>query len=64
MYSFEYYGNKTNNAGAKFLTGLPIVSHQNDNIKLEKIVAHGDDLAYLFDLRDLFGNAIIDDNKV
>lgn len=58
MYSFEYYGNNTNNAGSKFLSGLPIVSKINPNETSDKIVAHGDELAYLFDLRDVFGNSI------
>lgn len=57
MYSFEYYGNKTN-GGSKFLAGLPIVS--KGDTKADKIVAHGDELAYLFDVRDMFGNPIDD----
>lgn len=58
MYSFEYCGNKTQNAGANFLAGLPIVSNSNSSTSIEKIVAHGDELAYLFELKDVFGNSI------
>lgn len=58
MYSFEYFGNRTKEGGSKFLAGLPIVSKRDR--KADKIVAHGDELAYLFDLRDVFGNPIDD----
>lgn len=56
LYSFEFYGNKS--SGTKFLAGLPIVSMKNDTNTDEKYVSHGDELGYLFDLRDLFGNPL------
>lgn len=53
LYSFEYAGT-TKTRGATFLKGLPLVS-TSDRSRNEKLVAHGDELAYLFDARDLFG---------
>lgn len=52
LYSFEYLG--TSGRGYHFLNGLPIVSKN----KIDKTVAHGDELIYLFDAFDLFGNPI------
>ncbi|XP_005185445.1 carboxylesterase 1E [Musca domestica] len=52
MYSFEYNG--TTSKGLNFLRGLPIVGDKvnSDN----SVVGHGDELGYLFDCNDLFGN--------
>lgn len=55
LYSFEYAGSTVK--GSAFLKGLPIVS-ENNSIGDEPIVSHGDDLAYLFDVRDLDGTPI------
>ncbi|XP_014087308.2 carboxylesterase 1D [Bactrocera oleae] len=55
MYSFEYNG--TRSKGIHFLRGLPIVSEYADNRNSE-VVAHGDELGYMFDANDLFGNPI------
>ncbi|XP_050320639.1 carboxylesterase 1D-like [Bactrocera neohumeralis] len=55
MYSFEYNG--TRSKGVHFLRGLPIVSEYADNSNTE-LVAHGDELGYMFDANDLFGNPI------
>ncbi|XP_011187375.2 carboxylesterase 1E [Zeugodacus cucurbitae] len=55
MYSFEYNG--TRSKGIHFLRGLPIVSEQASSNNPE-IVAHGDELGYMFDANDLFGNPI------
>ncbi|XP_004531574.1 carboxylesterase 1E [Ceratitis capitata] len=57
MYSFEYNG--TRSKGVNFLRGLPIVSEQSANSNPE-LVAHGDELGYMFDANDLFGNPIPD----
>lgn len=54
LYSFEYLG--TSGRGYHFLNGLPIVSKN----KVENVVAHGDELIYLFDAFDLFGNPIVE----
>lgn len=51
LYSFEYAG-KTKTSGSTFLNGLPLVA--NDK-KTDDKIAHGDELAYLFDARDIFG---------
>lgn len=54
MYSFEYNG--TTSKGINFLRGLPIVADtKNTN---PEIVAHGDELGYMFDCNDVFGNPI------
>lgn len=54
MYSFEYNG--TRSKGINFLRGLPIVSeHANDK---PETVAHGDELGYMFDANDIFGNPL------
>ncbi|XP_018796591.1 PREDICTED: carboxylesterase 5A-like [Bactrocera latifrons] len=55
MYSFEYNG--TRSKGIHFLRGLPIVSEYADNGN-SGLVAHGDELGYMFDANDLFGNPI------
>ncbi|XP_011180382.2 carboxylesterase 1F [Zeugodacus cucurbitae] len=55
MYSFEYNG--TRSKGIHFLRGLPIVSEYAGNRNSE-MVAHGDELGYMFDANDLFGNPI------
>lgn len=55
MYSFEYNG--TRSKGIHFLRGLPIVSEQPGSSNPE-VVAHGDELGYMFDTNDLFGNPI------
>ncbi|XP_054743601.1 carboxylesterase 1E [Anastrepha obliqua] len=55
IYSFEYNG--TRSKGINFLRGLPIVSEQSANSNPE-VVAHGDELGYMFDANDLFGNPI------
>lgn len=55
LYSFEYSG--SNVKGSHFLKGLPVVAG-NNSIGDEIIIGHGDDLAYLFDVRDLHGNPI------
>ncbi len=52
LYSFEYSG--SNAKGSAFLKGLPVVGG-NNSIGDEPVVSHGDELAYLFDVRDLFG---------
>nr|AID61343.1 esterase [Calliphora stygia] len=54
MYSFEYNG--TISKGINFLRGLPIVADtKNDN---PEVVAHGDELGYMFDCNDIFGNPL------
>lgn len=56
MYSFEYNG--TGSKGINFLRGLPIVMNKsNDN---NDIVAHGDELAYMFNVNDIYGNSLQD----
>lgn len=55
LYSFEYSG--SNAKGSAFLQGLPVVAG-NNSIGNEPVVSHGDDLAYLFDVRDLDGTPI------
>lgn len=54
LYSFEHVG-RSSNRGATFLRGLPIVGNSKPS---NATVAHGDELAYLFDARDIFGKAI------
>nr|XP_017107337.2 carboxylesterase 5A [Drosophila bipectinata] len=55
MYSFEYNGTKSK--GINFLRGLPIVS-ESANDKPET-VAHGDEIGYMFDANDIFGNPLV-----
>lgn len=52
LYSFEHVG-QSSKRGSTFLNGLPIVSNANPS---NNTVAHGDELAFLFDARDIFGN--------
>lgn len=52
LYSFDYSGKSAK--GSDFLSGLPIVA-ENNSIQEEPVVGHGDDLVYLFDVRDLHG---------
>ncbi|KAM8715968.1 hypothetical protein ACLKA7_002929 [Drosophila subpalustris] len=54
MYSFEYNG--TQSKGINFLRGLPIVSEQAHD--KPETVAHGDELGYMFDANDIFGNPL------
>lgn len=56
LYSFEYVG-KSKTSGASFLNGLPLVT-KSKRSQREKLVAHGDELSYLFDARDLFGQPL------
>jgi carboxylesterase type B len=53
FYNFDYHGD-VGSSGRKFLKPLPLVSKQ----KAKGFVAHGDDLAYLFDAHDIYGNRI------
>lgn len=57
LYSFEHIG-KSSNRGSTFLNGLPIVGNAKSTNDTPKTVAHGDELAYLFDAHDIFGKAI------
>lgn len=54
LYSFEHVG-KSSSRGAAFLRGLPIVGNTQP---ANNTVAHGDELAYLFDARDIFGKPL------
>ncbi|EDW63863.1 liver carboxylesterase 1 [Drosophila virilis] len=54
MYSFEYNGTKSK--GINFLRGLPIVSEQAQD--KPELVAHGDELGYMFDANDIFGEPL------
>lgn len=54
LYSFEYSG-ETKMRGSAFLTGLPLVSQEATN---KEKVAHGDELIYLFDARDIYGASL------
>lgn len=54
LYSFEHVG-QSSNRGSTFLTGLPIVGNEKS---ANNTVAHGDELAYLFDARDIFGKQL------
>lgn len=54
MYSFEYNGTKSK--GINFLRGLPIVAMEENPDP--EIVAHGDELGYMFDVNDIFGNPV------
>ncbi|XP_075152885.1 carboxylesterase 1E-like [Haematobia irritans] len=56
MYSFEYNG--TTSKGINFLRGLPLVADtkNSDNEK----VGHGDELGYMFDCNDIYGNPLPD----
>lgn len=54
LYSFEHVG-QSSGRGENFLKGLPIVGNTKPN---NNTVAHGDELAYLFDARDIFGKPL------
>lgn len=51
LYSFEHIS-ESSSRGSTFLHGLPIVGNAKP---ANKTVAHGDELAYLFDVHDIFG---------
>lgn len=53
FYQFEHIG-EASPSGKYFLKPLPIVSKNNS----KGLVAHGDELGYLFDVYDVFGNRI------
>lgn len=53
FYNFDYHGD-IGSSGQKFLKPLPLVSKQRP----KGFVAHGDDLVYLFDAHDIYGNRI------
>lgn len=57
LYSFEHIG-KSSNRGSTFLNGLPIVGNAKSTNDTHETVAHGDELAYLFDAHDIFGKPI------
>lgn len=59
VYSFEHVSQKTVR-GATFLKGLPIVGNTKPT---NNTVAHGDELAFLFDARDIFGKHIQNNNN-
>lgn len=52
LYRFEHVG--TSASGKHFLSSLPLVS----KTETKNVVAHGDDLIYLFELCDLYGKPI------
>lgn len=54
MYSFEHNG--TTSKGINFLRGLPLVA-DTKNTDNEK-VGHGDELGYMFDCNDIYGNPL------
>ncbi|EDW11343.1 carboxylesterase 1E [Drosophila mojavensis] len=56
MYSFEYNGTKSK--GIHFLHGLPIVAEQAQS--RPELVAHGDELGYMFDANDIFGEPLLE----
>lgn len=56
LYSFEHIGH-TAGRGSQFLNGLPIVSNPLAGERNEH-AAHGDELAFLFDTRDLYGQVV------
>lgn len=62
LYSFEHIG-KSSNRGSTFLNGLPIVGNAKSTNDTPKTVAHGDELAYLFDACDIFGKSISTSNS-
>lgn len=59
LYSFEHVGQS--NRGATFLRGLPIVANTKP---ANDTVAHGDELAYLFDAHDIFGKNLTNANDL
>lgn len=62
LYSFEHIG-KSSNRGSTFLNGLPIVGNTKSTNNAPEAVAHGDELAYLFDAQDIFGKPILASNS-
>lgn len=58
MYSFEHKG--TVSKGINFLRGLPLVSQPPNTTEF---VAHGDELGYMFDANDIFGNRMPEVNR-
>lgn len=60
LYSFEYSG-ETKTRGAAFLSGLPLVSNAASD---KEKVAHGDELIYLFDARDIHGTPLPNQNVI
>lgn len=60
MYQFDY-SSRSSIKGSEILSGLPLVSRGGEMVvdKEGKLpVAHGDELGYLFDLSDVFGNPL------
>lgn len=55
LYQFTHKGDSSG-SGKLFLKPLPIVSKNNSNEKSQ--VQHGDELGYLFNACDVFGNRI------
>lgn len=56
IYQFSYVSHPDTSKGKNFLGHLPLVSsHTNTDTNA---VAHGDELAFLFDVQDLFGHPI------
>lgn len=53
FYQFEHLGD-TRPSGQHFLKPLPLVGKKNS----KGYIAHGDDLAFLFNVHDVFGNRI------
>lgn len=54
VYSFNFLSKSSIPGGEIFLPQLPLIQSQ----KLPEKVAHGDDLVFLFEPRDIFGNPI------
>lgn len=61
MYHFDY-SSRNLIKGREILSGLPLVSKGDESGSVDRDkrapVAHGDELAYLFDLSDVFGNPL------
>lgn len=53
FYQFDHVG-ESEPSGIKFLKPLPLVSKRTSKSK----IAHGDELGYLFEVKDVFGNKI------
>jgi carboxylesterase type B len=53
FYQFDHVG-EISASGKYFYKSMPIASKRNS----KELVAHGDELAYLFDVHDIFGNRI------
>jgi carboxylesterase type B len=56
LYRFEHVGKKKK--GYNFLKGLPIIGNSTQSDDSNDTVAHGDELAYLFDAQDLQGRSL------